>query len=70
MFINFLYAYIKRVNKYYQKKNKKNLQKEACERYQIISEEEKENEKKRQYHRNPNLVFLKQKIFLHKRNNF
>ena len=36
------------VNKYYQKKNKDKLQKEAWERYQNLSEEEKE--KNRQYH--------------------
>ena len=28
-------------NNYYQKKNKENLQKEVCERYQNLSEEEK-----------------------------
>ena len=43
----FLNTYIKIVNKYYQK-NKEKLQKEAQERYQILSEEEKE--KKSQYH--------------------
>ena len=41
-FYIFLYTYIKMVNQYYQKKNKENLQKEARERYQNLSEEEKE----------------------------
>ena len=30
------------VNNYYKKKNKEKLQKEACKRYQNLSEEEKE----------------------------
>ena len=34
------------VNKYYQK-NKEKLQKEACERYQNLSEEEKEKRQKK-----------------------
>ena len=42
------------VNKYYQK-NKEKLQKEACERYQNLSEDEKE--KKRQYHHDRNKKF-------------
>ena len=33
------------VNKYYQKKTKEKLQKEACERYQNISEEKKKMKK-------------------------
>ena len=39
------------VNKYYQK-HKEKLRKEACERYQNLSEEDKEKE--RQYHRESN----------------
>ena len=35
------FLYIKMVNKLYQK-NKEKLQKEACERYQNLSEEEKD----------------------------
>ena len=46
------------VNKYYQR-NKEKLQKEARERYQNLSEEEKE--KKRQYHRIELRIFLKKK---------
>ena len=46
-----MYTYIKTVNKYNQK-NKENLQKELSERYQNLSEEEKE--KKYQYHRDQN----------------
>ena len=42
----FLNTYIKIVNKYYQK-NKEKLQKEAQERYQILSEEEKEKRRKK-----------------------
>ena len=42
---------MKTVNKYNQK-NKENLQKELSERYQNLSEEEKE--KKHQYHRDQN----------------
>ena len=38
-----MYTYIKIVNKYYQKK--KRLQKESCQRYQNLSEEEKEKKK-------------------------
>ena len=34
------------VNKYYKKKNKEKLQKELCERYQNLCEEEKEGKKK------------------------
>ena len=43
-------------DKYYQKKNKQKLQKEAQERYQNLSGEEKE--KKHQYYRdrNENLI--------------
>ena len=37
----FIFLYIKKVNKYYQK-HKENLRKEACERHQNLSEEEKE----------------------------
>ena len=36
----YMYIYITMVKKY--KKNKENLQKDACERYQNLSEEEKE----------------------------
>ena len=43
-----MYRYIKMVNKYHQN-NKEKLRKEARERYQDLSEEEKE--KKHQYHR-------------------
>ena len=42
-----LFLYIKMVNDYYQKKNKEKLVKEARERNQNLSEEEKD--KKRQY---------------------
>ena len=35
------------VHKYYKKKNKEKLQKEACERYQNLSEEEKEKGQKK-----------------------
>ena len=38
------------INKYYQKKNKEKLQKEAREKYQNLSEEEKQ--KKAEYMRN------------------
>ena len=42
------FLYIKILNNYYQK-NKEKLSKKACERYQNLSEEEKD--KKRQYAR-------------------
>ena len=41
VFYNFFFVYIKVVNKYYQK-HKENLQKEGRERYENLSEEEKE----------------------------
>ena len=50
----FLYTYIKMVNKYYQE-NKEKPRKEAFERYQNISEKEKE--KMSQYHRDQNKYF-------------
>ena len=43
---NFFFVYINVVNKYYQK-HKENLGKEAPERYQDLSEEEKDKGKKR-----------------------
>ena len=46
--INFFFVHIKMTNDYYQK-NKKKPQKEASERYQNFSEEEKD--KKQQYAR-------------------
>ena len=42
------------VNKYYQKQ-KKRLRKEACERYQSLSEEEKDKRKKKVKDRYQNL---------------
>ena len=53
MFIFFLYTYIKMVNKCYQKTEK--LQKEACERYQNLSEEEKEKTQRKPWDRYKNL---------------
>ena len=53
-----MYAYIKMVNKYYQE-NKEKPRKEACERYQNISEKEKE--KMSQYHRDQNKYFWRRK---------
>ena len=47
-FFNLFFIYIKMTNNYHQK-NKEMLQKEARERYQNLSEEEKD--KKRQYAR-------------------
>ena len=41
VFYNFFFVYIKVVNKYYQK-HKENFQKEGRERYENLSEEEKE----------------------------
>ena len=38
------------ITKYYQKQNKKRLRSEACERYQNLSEEEK-NEKQKKAHK-------------------
>ena len=45
-FMIFLYTYIKIVNKYYQR-SKEKLQKVAHERYQNLSEEEKEKKQKK-----------------------
>ena len=42
-----IFFYIYKNDNFYKKKNKEKLLKEACERYQNLSEEEKE--KKRQY---------------------
>ena len=43
------FLYLKMLTGFYQKKPKESLSKKACERYQNLSEEEKE--KKRQYGR-------------------
>ena len=76
VFYNFFFVYIKVVNKYYQK-HKENLQKEGRERYENLSEEEKEK-KKHQHHceRNKNLSeeekqekveYMRDYYLLHKR---
>ena len=44
-YLLFVFVYKKIVNKYYQK-HKERLQKEACERYQNLSEEEKGKRRK------------------------
>ena len=46
IFLYFFCIYIKTVNKYHQK-NKEKLRKEASERYQKLSEEEKERKAKK-----------------------
>ena len=48
-FSTFFFLYLKILTGFYQKKPKESLSKKACERYQNLSEEEKE--KKRQYGR-------------------
>ena len=59
-FVKF-FVYIKMVNKYYQK-HKEILQKEACERHQKLSEEEKDRRWKMVRDRYKNLTKKKQKI--------
>ena len=48
-FSTFFFLYLKMLTGFYQKNPKESLSKKACERYQNLSEEEKE--KKRQYGR-------------------
>ena len=47
------------VNKYYQKKNKENLQKEARERYENLSEEEKK--------KNVSIIVIELRLLLKKK---
>ena len=63
-FIKF-FLYIKIVNKYYQK-NKEKLWKEACQRYQNLSGEEKDKKRKKVWDRYQNLLKeQKQKLLVY-----